>query len=88
MESTLTGTVPQFLRQVAILAQPVMPTSAGRLLDFLAVDPAARTFAFLGARGRLKPGVTLPKPEGVFPRYIEPGAATGRGGRAPGKDKG
>ena len=62
----------EVIRQVAILAQPVMPTSAGKLLDLLGVAAQARTFAHLGAGGRLTAGTVLPAPEGVFPRYVEP----------------
>ncbi|WP_417767603.1 methionine--tRNA ligase [Stappia sp.] len=61
----------EVIRQVAILAQPVIPGSAGRLLDLLALDEGARDFASLGGGGRLAPGVALPRPEGVFPRYVE-----------------
>jgi methionyl-tRNA synthetase len=59
------------LRHLAILAQPVMPQAAGRLLDQLAVDPAARHFAALGPAGALRPGTPLPAPEPMFPRYVE-----------------
>jgi methionyl-tRNA synthetase len=61
----------EVIRQVAILAQPAMPTSAGKLLDQLAVPADARGFANLGQAGRLKPGTALPPPQGVFPRYVE-----------------
>ncbi|MEO0635526.1 MAG: methionine--tRNA ligase [Pseudomonadota bacterium] len=60
------------IRQVAILAQPVMPEKCGQLLDLLSVAPQQRSFAALGEDGRLLPGTELPKPEGVFPRYIRP----------------
>ena len=43
----------------------------------------ARSFAFLGEHGRLQPGTKLPKPEPVFPRYVEPGE--GEGPAVPGK---
>jgi len=74
----------EVLRQVAILAQPVMPAAMAKLLDLLAVDQAARTFAFLGDRGRLNPGTALPPPNPVFPRYIEPEAGAGQGKTAKG----
>jgi methionyl-tRNA synthetase len=61
----------EVLRQVAILAQPVMPESSGKLLDLLGVGADARTFASLGQGGRLKAGTPLPAPAGVFPRYVE-----------------
>ncbi len=60
------------VRQIAILAQAIMPESSGRILDQLSVPQEARDFAQLGEGGRLKPGTPLPKPEGVFPRYVEP----------------
>ncbi len=61
----------EIIRQVAILASPIMPASCARLLDQIAVDEGARSFAALGEGGRLAAGVALPTPEGVFPRYVE-----------------
>jgi methionyl-tRNA synthetase len=61
----------EVIRQVAILAQPFIPESAGKLLDLLGVPADARDFAALGA-ARLAAGVTLPPPAPVFPRYVEP----------------
>ena len=62
----------EVLRQIAILAQPVMPSSAARLLDLLGVPAEARDFARLGGTTRLAPGTTLPPPAPIFPRYVEP----------------
>ena len=59
------------VRQVAILVQPVMPDSAARLLDLLAVPDEQRTFATLGEAGRLSPGTALPAPRAIFPRFVE-----------------
>lgn len=59
------------IRQIGILAQPFMPHSAQKLLDLLALDPKERGFDRLGDKGRLLPGTELPKPEGVFPRYVD-----------------
>ncbi|HET7714253.1 MAG TPA: methionine--tRNA ligase [Bauldia sp.] len=61
----------EVLRQVAILIQPVMPGSAGKLLDLLGVPRDARAFANLGPAGRLEAGTKLASPEPVFPRYVE-----------------
>ncbi|MEX1147176.1 MAG: methionine--tRNA ligase [Sphingomonadales bacterium] len=61
----------EVVRNVAILVQPVMPDSGGRLLDFLGVSADARDLAHIGANGALVAGAALPKPEGVFPRIIE-----------------
>lgn len=59
------------VRQVATLAQAVMPDSAAKLLDLLGVAADNRDFASLGEDGRLVPGTALPEPQGVFPRYVE-----------------
>lgn len=72
--ATVLYVTAETVRQVAILAQPVMPTSAARLLDLLGVAEADRGFDRLGAVGRLAAGTALPAPQGVFPRYVEPEA--------------
>jgi methionyl-tRNA synthetase len=69
---TVLYTVAETLRHLAILSQPVMPGSMARMLDQLGVPEEARSFASLG--GALAPGTALPKPEGVFPRHVEPEA--------------
>lgn len=61
----------EIIRQVAILASPIMPTSCSKLLDLVVAPEDQRDFAALGAGGRLASGTALPKPEGVFPRYVE-----------------
>ena len=63
----------EVIRQVAILTLPAMPDAGAKLLDLLEVPEEQRTFAFLGANGRLGVGVKLRPPEPVFPRYVEPG---------------
>jgi methionyl-tRNA synthetase len=65
----------EVLRQVAILAQPAIPTSAGKLLDLLGVPADERDFAALGGARRLAPSSKLPAPAPVFPRYVEPEGA-------------
>ena len=61
-------------RVLALVTQPFMPQSCGRLLDQLGVGAEARDFAALAER--LASGTPLPKPEGVFPRYVEEEAAS------------
>jgi methionyl-tRNA synthetase len=68
---TVLYVVAETVRRVAILIQPFMPASAGRLLDQLGLAPERRGFAELAAGRALEPGTALPKPEGVFPRYLE-----------------
>ncbi len=70
-QGTVLYVTAEVLRQVAILALPFMPASAGKLLDLLAVPESERTFAFLGGPHRIASGAKLPAPAPVFPRYIE-----------------
>lgn len=65
--ATVLYTTLEVVRIVGLLIQPVMPESAGRLLDLLAQPADRRTFAAIGER--LAPGTQLPAPVGVFPRY-------------------
>ncbi|TDI57026.1 MAG: methionine--tRNA ligase [Alphaproteobacteria bacterium] len=74
----------EVLRQISILTQPVMPAASATLLDLLAVADADRSFASLGPAGRLAAGVTLPKPQPVFPRYVEAEAKAAAGGKEAG----
>jgi methionyl-tRNA synthetase len=69
--ATVLYVTAEVIRQVAILAQPYMPASAAKLLDLLVVPDDARDFPHLGDTARLPSGTKLPKPEGVFPRYVE-----------------
>jgi methionyl-tRNA synthetase len=73
------------LRICAILLQPIMPGSMGKLLDLLAAPVESRSFAALETRDRagrldaphrLERGRALPQPAPIFPRYVEPEAAT------------
>lgn len=57
------------VRRIGILLQPFMPGSMTRLLDQLALALEMRDFAHLETP--LAAGVDLPKPEGVFPRFVE-----------------
>jgi methionyl-tRNA synthetase len=71
-QGTILYVTAEVIRQVAILAQPFMPDSAGKLLALLNVGPEERAFAALEPGNRLKAGAQLPPPAGVFPRYVEP----------------
>ena len=67
---TVLYTTAEVVRIAALLAQPVMPDSAARLLDLLGQPADARSFAAIPTR--LVPGTALPAPTGVFPRYQAP----------------
>ena len=59
------------IRKIAIMIQPIMPHSSSKVLDLLAVPENQRSFAHLSAEFALLPGVVLPPPEPVFPRFVE-----------------
>ena len=76
-------TTIETLRIAAVLLQPIMPASMGKLLDLLGVAADRRDFAAIDAGAaaggieashRLQPGAALPAPSPVFPRYVEPEA--------------
>ncbi|ABD88254.1 methionine--tRNA ligase [Rhodopseudomonas palustris] len=71
-QKTVLYVTAEVLRQVAILAQPVMPASAAKLLDSLGIAEEERDFTHLGGHERIRPGTPLPAPAPIFPRYVEP----------------
>ena len=73
-QGTILYVTAEVIRQVAILAQPFMPDSAAKFLALLNVPVEEREFSALKPGNRLKAGVALPPPAGVFPRYVEPEA--------------
>jgi methionyl-tRNA synthetase len=62
-------TVVETVRRVALILQPVMPESTEKLLDLVAQPADQRGFDAL--EQRLQAGTELPKPSGVFPRFVE-----------------
>ncbi|WP_375774817.1 methionine--tRNA ligase [Bradyrhizobium sp. ma5] len=69
-QKTVLYVTAEVVRQIAIMAQAVMPESCGKMLDSLGISADARSFADVAER--IKPGTVLPAPVGVFPRYVEP----------------
>jgi methionyl-tRNA synthetase len=67
-EATVLYVTLEVLRIVSILVQPIIPGSAGKILDLLA--QTGRTFADIATP--IEPALPLPTPEPVFPKYIEP----------------
>ncbi len=70
---TVLYTLAETIRHLAILAQPFVPEAAAKLLDQFSIPPGQRDFAAL--ERALTPGAVLPKPAGIFPRYVEAAAA-------------
>ena len=65
------GVLAETIRQIAVLLQPIMPESAEKLLEQLAVKPDERKFDRIGGAARLVAGRKIEKPSGVFPRFVE-----------------
>ncbi len=67
---TVLYVLAEVIRHLAILAQPLVPAATGE-----AARPARRPgecrASFAALATPLKPGTTLPKPDGVFPRFVE-----------------
>jgi methionyl-tRNA synthetase len=79
-QGTVLYVTAEIIRQVAILIQPFVPTSAAKFLDLLGIPDSQRTFAAvgqpdLGGGPRLAPGTVLGTIAPVFPRYVEPETA-------------
>jgi methionyl-tRNA synthetase len=70
-QATVLYVTAEVLRQVAILIQPFIPDSAGKLLDLLAITAVQRRFSDLGGHQRIAAGTALPTPTAVFPRYVD-----------------
>ncbi|WP_148360425.1 methionine--tRNA ligase [Acidisphaera rubrifaciens] len=68
--ATVLRVLADVLRPVAVALWPFMPASMDRLLDQLGVAPGARDFAALAEE--LPDGASLPPPQGIFPRHVEP----------------
>ena len=69
--ATVLYVLGETIRHLSILCQPVMPQAMEKMLDQLSVPADARSFANLGEGGAIAPGTALPKPEGVFPRFVD-----------------
>ncbi|MBS0525850.1 MAG: methionine--tRNA ligase [Proteobacteria bacterium] len=70
---TVLWVLAETIRRVTLLVQPFMPDSTASILDQLGVPAEGRSFASFDSE--LVSGIGLPKPQGVFPRYVEPKAA-------------
>src|SRR3569623_1531348 len=55
-QKTVLYVTAEVVRQIAILAQPVMPDAMAKMLDSLAIPAEERNFAALGSATRIAPG--------------------------------
>ncbi len=65
-------TAAEVVRQGAILLQPVAPNGARKILDSLNIPEEDRSFAALGATGRLPKRCKIAPPQPAFPRLDMP----------------
>ncbi len=73
-QRTVLYVTAEVVRQVAILAQPVMPESSAKMLDSLGIPEEIARVILRRCGTRIKAGTKLPPPTGIFPRYVEPTA--------------
>lgn len=71
---TILYVLMEVLRYVSILYQPIIPDSAGKILDQLGIPESERSFHHLQDRYKIKPLSPISKPKGVFPRIDTPGS--------------
>jgi len=69
--ASVLGVLVEVIRCVATVLQPFMPGSMAAMLDQVGAGADQRGLADLAAP--LSPGLALPAPQGVFPRYVEAG---------------
>ncbi len=58
------------IRVIGILLQPLIPDSAAKILDTLAISNERRSFAYANAEHAIKSGAAINKPEAIFPRIM------------------
>lgn len=68
--ATVLYVLAEVTRCLAIAIQPVTPASAAKMLDQLQIPADQRDFAAMAAHP-LAAGITIEKPEGVFPRIMD-----------------
>lgn len=69
--ATVLYVLTETIRCLALAVQPVMPVSAAKMLDQLAIPEGERNFTALSAQSALKAGTEIPQPQGIFPRLTE-----------------
>jgi methionyl-tRNA synthetase len=67
---TVLAVLIETIRHLGLALQPFMPRSSAALLDQLAVPQESRDFAYAGPAHAVAADTALPKPQGVFPRYV------------------
>lgn len=65
---TVLYVLAEVIRCLAIAVQPVVPDSAGKMLDQLVVAPDRRSYAHLAKEHMIASGTVIDAPQGVFPR--------------------
>ncbi|MGJ8528320.1 methionine--tRNA ligase [Maritalea sp.] len=67
--NTVLYVTAEAIRRLAIQAQAVVPASASKFLDMLAVEYDQRLFAHVNDQHMLQPGTELPTPTPIFKRF-------------------
>lgn len=68
---TVLYVLAESIRCLAIIVQPVTPSSASKILDQLEVSANSREFLHITSDHALSTNIEISKPEGVFPRIVE-----------------
>lgn len=69
--NTVLYVLTETIRCLALMIQPVVPDSAGKMLDQLAIPQDQRSFEYIAAAHAIKAGTSIPQPQGIFPRLAD-----------------
>jgi methionyl-tRNA synthetase len=72
--ATVLYVLAETIRHLGLATLPYMPESSDKILDQLAISKDNRSFSAMGEAGALTSGTALPRPQGVFPRFVEEAA--------------
>ena len=65
---TVLYVLAEVIRRMAIMLEPFIPTSCGKILDLMNLDESMRTFTSIRDDHRISPGTAIEKPTPIFPR--------------------
>ena len=70
---TVLFVLAETIRRVAVLFEPVMPGSCGKILNMVGAEEGAdlRSFASIERGATLIPGTPIQKPTQLFPRIVK-----------------
>ena len=66
---TVLYVLAETIRNLALLTNSFLPFASEKIFDQLSISSNKRLLSFYGKKSVLSPGINIPKPAGIFPRY-------------------